>query len=425
MKRFLKTASVLIMIFLISSLCGCSFSSSGEELMKAPLLPGEFGKVEEALKSGIDGDFTLKYPSTGEYRSAVFFYDTDFDGNKEAFAFYSTTENGTSVLHLALITVSDGKWTLSAKQDCSATGIETVTFSDLTGNDKSEIIVGWSVYGSVDKTVTAYEVSGNTLTPVLSEPYTSFLVCDIDDDLQDDILIYRLNSSEVTASVKYFSVTKDGVAEKGSCISDGNVSALTSMKLSRIKDGTKAVVLDEAKGGGLITEIIYFSENSLINPLYKPTSTDKPLTFRTLDILSFDVDGDGFAEIPVLTDSQVSGGEKTVSWCLYDGTNLIKSACSITDTSNGFSVILPKSLPDTSVAVYDENEKEYIIYEYYAESDNIGKELLKIKSSKEKDASFDGYENILSIDGYTYFVKSSEIDFDTLKEEFFVYNTKK
>ena len=87
-KRLAGAAVSLLLTFL---LCGCElFTADTAELLRPPALSGDLAPISDAIKESAGGAFTLKYPSAGNFRSAVIQNDIDGDGLFEAFAFYST-----------------------------------------------------------------------------------------------------------------------------------------------------------------------------------------------------------------------------------------------------------------------------------------------------------------------------------------------
>ena len=86
MKNKIVLSAVLLAC--LWALSGCSgFSSSTADLMRPPRLTPEQSAINEALTAAaLTQTYTLKYPKSGEYRSAFVFHDIDGDGVEEAIA---------------------------------------------------------------------------------------------------------------------------------------------------------------------------------------------------------------------------------------------------------------------------------------------------------------------------------------------------
>ena len=69
---FKKLVSVLAVLGLMLSLCGCDlFTADTAELLSPPSLSGDLKYISQAIKQSAGDGYTLKYPSRGSYRSAV------------------------------------------------------------------------------------------------------------------------------------------------------------------------------------------------------------------------------------------------------------------------------------------------------------------------------------------------------------------
>ena len=168
----LKNAAVVILsLFLCVSLCSCKmFTADTAELLSPPALTGDIAPIASAISASAGGEYTLKYPSVGNYRSAVVQNDIDGDGIMEAFAFYSMTEEESTVMYVNVICSKNGKWKSVAKQKIVAGGVDRVDFCDLDGDGISEILIGWEIYGTSEMQM-AY--TALKMTSLTAECYSS------------------------------------------------------------------------------------------------------------------------------------------------------------------------------------------------------------------------------------------------------------
>ena len=86
-----RLSGIVLCLCLIFSLTGCDFfTADTAELLSPPELTGDLYPISEAIKMSVSGNYTLEYPSRGDYRSAIVQHAINRDGILEAFAFYST-----------------------------------------------------------------------------------------------------------------------------------------------------------------------------------------------------------------------------------------------------------------------------------------------------------------------------------------------
>ena len=86
MKRIIALIISFLMIF---GLSGCSMGQSGiDGLLSAPKLTEEQSEIHEALIRNVGNDISLKYPKSGENRSAFVIENIDNEPTEEAIVFF-------------------------------------------------------------------------------------------------------------------------------------------------------------------------------------------------------------------------------------------------------------------------------------------------------------------------------------------------
>ena len=184
-KKILLLCLCVAVVFSFSS-CNLMMADTAE-LLSSPSLPDELKPIADIIGKTAPEGYTLKYPSRGEYRSAIIRHDIDGDGFEEAFAFYYTAEGEAGAMHINLIAKRKGNWSLVAEQKILAGGVDKVEFSDLNSDGVKEILVGWEIYGTSEMQLAVYSLDATGLTQMLLERYTHFLACDLDENRQDEI----------------------------------------------------------------------------------------------------------------------------------------------------------------------------------------------------------------------------------------------
>ncbi len=410
--------SVIALLLVMVFLAGCTtFDDSPDSLLAAPKLTGQMQPVQEALEKKIDGKYQLKFPTSSETKSAITLVDLDGDAISEGVAFYSTTDNNTVTMHIAIIAFVNNIWTVTAQESIVAGGVEQVYFTDMDGDNAKEIVVGWNVYGNTTKTVSVYEYSGNTLLTLIEEPFTVFMLCDLDGNLSQDLLILNLDMPTASATARYFGINSQGVSELGTSELDGNISSYNNVTLSKLPGGEFCVYADCVKGAGMITEVIYFEDGSLKAPLYDSELMENSVTYRPAIVPCRDYDNDGFIEIPVMKelpiDASLSASAAYLTqWSSFDGTVLTAEDYTLMNYSDGYSIKLTKELAENSTAIRNLEYRERIIYEYDYEKEMLKSELLRVRvvsrSSYDSGIYWEGYVLLEKSDSLVWLARISE-----------------
>ncbi len=396
-KKILCLALVLSGIL---SLSGCDiFTADTAELLSPPALIGDMLPINEALKRSEGSEFSFQYPSRGNYRSAVVQHDVDKDGILEAFAFYSTQNREMAKMNINMVANKNGDWKSVAKQEIVAGGVDRIDFSDLDGDGVDEILVGWEIYGTSELKLAVYSIGENSLTQRMLEQYTHFVSCDLDKNDVNEILIVRAFPAESKNSAHLFSLTSVGVSQVSSCQLDGTAKTLNHPIVAPLSNGENAVYIDEIKGIGATTEVIFLEKGQLVNPLLDKDANETTATLRIATLECRDINGDGILEIPVRrevpTVTRTSEGEKQylTDWCSFNGTSLTSQLLTYTSVGEGYYYIIPTKWINQMAILRDEANSLTEIYRFNTEENVSAERLLYIRSVKKSDWDKGVYKN--------------------------------
>lgn len=425
----------LLSAVLVFALAGCNvFTADTAELLKPPALSGDIAPISEAIKKSAGGEYTLKYPSGGNYRSAVVQNDIDGDGILEAFAFYSMTEGENTVMYINVICSENGEWVSAARQKIVASGVNRLEFSDLDGDGIQEILVGWEIYGTSEMQLAVYSYKDKIITQRMMQQYTSFVCCDLDENGYNEIMIVRLNPTEQVNLASLYVITESGVTELYSCPLDPAVTAVSNITVSQLSSGKEAVYIDEVKGVGAVTEVLFIEKNRLVNPLYNAEFRETTATLRSFSYSITDINGDGITEIPVQEDvpaiSKSNVNEKLylTKWCSFNGETLTVQLTTLMNNEDGYYYIVPSKWLGRIAVFRDADKNLREIYSYDPASMTAGRQLLSLKTVSgeeyEAEAVSGGYEYLMSYGDKVYICRISEtaakegLSFDEVKKNF-------
>lgn len=386
-----KIISAILCSALLLSLGGCKGITdfTSDSFLQPPKPSGDMYYIQQALEESVEGKFTLKYPTAGQYRSAYILADLMGSGKTEfALAFYSVlSEEKVVSMHLNLMKQIDDKWLSISDVSVSATGVEKVIINDLNGDGISEIIVGWNIYGGVDKRVAVYSLKGVSLVPLIQENYTDIICCDLDESGTDKLFVLSHNTAEGTAAAKLYGLENEKVVAGGSCLIDGNVSSFYEPIVTKLTNGKPAVFVDAVKGAGTQTEIFFVKDGALARVSITANNSGTLATYRNNAVLCSDINNDGRYDIPI-TDSTLgyipAGNNSSlaglVKWSGFDGENFTVSMVAATNYSDGYYLEIPSRWFGKTTVEADVEYRMYTVSVWNTEENTKIGELFKLRT---------------------------------------------
>ena len=392
--------SVVLIVAMSVILSGCDlFFADTAEFLRPPSLSGDISLISDAISESIDDIYKLEYPSTGKYRSAVIQKDIDGDGILEAFTFYSTTDAEITTMHINVICKKKGKWTSISKQKIVAGGVDKVEFCDLDNDNVEEILVGWQIYGTSKMQLVVYSLEDDILTQRMLQEYTNFTFCDLDEDGRNEIFVNKFNSSEEFNIASLYVLTERGVNEVCSCSLDTTVKAVNEPVIATLSSGKAAIYLDEIKGVGAVTEVLFIEKNSLVNPLLNIESGETAATLRSASLNVQDINNDGIIEIPVqenvpsISKSELNEKLYLTNWCSYNGEKLTKQITVMMNLNDGYYYIISPKWSGKIAVLKDNDKRLREIYEYDSATMTVGEKLICIQAVDRKDWESEKYKD--------------------------------
>ena len=426
--------TAVLAVCICLALCGCAFVDNTDELVSPPELTGQMYPITQALKSSAGGGYNLVYPTSGDHRSAIILEDINGDSIFEAFAFYSTHDDEMTTMHINAICLKDGVWVSVSDQTIIATGVERVEFCDLNGNGTQEILVGWEVNGNTEKQLSIFGFESNNLVQKMLQQYTGFLCCDLDDNKSNEVFVHLLNTAEKTNKAMIYNYNDDGIAQTAGCMLDTNVKTAATPKLSVLSSGQKAIYIDEIKGVGAVTEVLYLLRGELVNPLLDiETTNENILTLRAASLEMTDINNDGIIEIPVASElpNAAQNDEKLyyTNWCSFNGERLSVKQITVVNTIDGYYLTLSNNLVGAIAVLKDTEAHKRTFYLYNQAKGEVQEKLFEIVAVKIKDFEKADYQpqnltEIYRTEDTVFAVEVSEksissgITVDTVKEMF-------
>ncbi len=441
LKQFIAAAAVGTLFLMSAS--GCDFTDfSTESILRPPKTMGDDAEIEQLIADTAKGDYTLKYPKNGNYRSAIIMTDIDGDNIDEAIAFYRKKSDVTGI-HMLVMYDDEGRWKLSSDFVTETTDIDSVDFADIDGAKSLEILVGYATYTPNENFLSCYSYSGGSTDVIKAgQKYSSFYCGDLNTDGKSEVITLSLYSTEAEAKATMleYNNSNKSLYAKASVPMDPNVAKYKNVTVCDLNQSTKGILIDGSFANEDInTQVLYYNmEMSLLrNPLYKEKS--KNITQRTMPVICADIDNDLVYEIPTVDTLPHTGKdtaetvESKITWNTLDANTekLVPKVSMIADYSLKYTIKMPDSwLEDTVTAISDPEENTTVFYEWV--DDDFGEKLFEIRafdvSVWDKGKNNDKYTLIYKDNRYAYtFINyDSKSDYamtnDEIKTAFSVLN---
>ena len=177
---------------------------------------------------------------------------------------------------------------------------------------------------------------------------------------------------------------------------DGTVKTVSNPVLSTLSTGQTAVYLDEIKGAGAVTEVLFYDGGELKNPLLDTENTyESNRTLRAASINCRDIDGDGILEIPVATALPNAAGTEELlyytNWCAFDGQKLATRRITVVNSVDGYYLEIPDNLAGRLAVIKDTDNHRRVLYYYDKETETVGSRIATVAVVSAED--FDSTED--------------------------------
>ncbi len=376
-----KILITILTVFMIFSLCGCDVITFNViDLMSPPKATGEKAAIQKLIDTEAGADYTLKYPQSGSYRSAITTVDYDSDGVEEAIAFYLPAGEAQTI-HLLIMDNIDGKWTTVGNHVSKSTAVDRLLFTDLDGDGTSEIIVGWSTYNNLVKDLSLYMTSSGISSEIICESQYSELLCsDFTGSGKEELLLLSLYTADKPASATLITLndTKNSLYTISEAPIDGDVVSFAKIQTGRVFYGQQGAVVDGVTANGANstptykTQLIYYSDYfASLQVVSFAGDTPTNQKERSYAVLSEDIDSDGIIEVPNtfklrIDDIQTEAVPAAlIHWCEYNAMGTMDiNKTQVTSLVYGLRFTVPEKWGDNYTAYVNYSTNEITFYEW-------------------------------------------------------------
>lgn len=443
----------LLLALLCCMLSACaSFGRSAEDLLRPPRLTEEQKEIEDVLLgSTISSDIILKYPKSGEYRSAFIFQDIDADGEEEALVFYAAASN--EYARLSILDKNGNEWEPAYEIGGPQSNVEFIAFEHLTDNKRLDIVVGWSDPSSRKMELGVYSYIDRKLVKRFSKTqlYDTYLIADLDGCGLSEIVLFTRDAATTAQSswIHLFYYDGSHIRISNEYPLSDSISRYAGVTAGRISptDSRIGIFIDELRVGRILSTEVYVVENKRLQPIIHASmvtpadlspwdeeelearaqedSEEAPVDAPTLyeltrrsdtTALCADVNGDGIIEIPTGELMPAYETQDSSEW-LYltqynrlQGNALVEVFSAAVNRAAGYQLKFPASWVGKVTISNQPENNEWRFIEYNEELknplENLSGELVRIRVVSRKDyqdKSIEHYTVLGTRGAFTYY----------------------
>lgn len=389
----MKKILIVVLMAVCLTLCGCSTGISVENLLTTPRLTAEQNEIYEVLINSGAQNIKLKYPRSGDYRSAFVLQNIDDEPGEEAIVFFENKggQSGEGSLRMKFLDKNDGKWESVYDLPCRGSEIDSISFAKLGSGGITYIIVCYTLLNQTEFSVIKYD--GSAPTELHNSPYSCLKICDLNGDGFNELFYVNLDKVNQASVAALFTDGADGFVKLSETTLKNASSGYLRVTEGMLLENKPALFLDYSKGGGQSsTDVVYCYGNSLYtpDPMDAVTSTDyvsRLVNNFMSEIYCYDIDGDGFTEIPSTT--PLPGYEAltkpeqlcAVTWYSIKDDNYTMEHYSYFSSRYRFALLFPNRWRGVVTARTEFNTNEIV----FASAEN-NYEIMRIRSVDKEDA---------------------------------------
>lgn len=306
----MRYIALVIALSFVLTLSGC-LAVSVDDLFSLPQLSEEYLQLQELIDAEIAAGSEYSSPTSGNYRQSVQLYDIDGDGENEALAFFSTSDQ---VLRICIYCKTYDEYRLVSTIEGEGTSIGRIEYADLDGDGDTELIITWQVSGDL-RLLRTYSFDGWNAAVLLTTDSSYFTTFDIDGDSILELLNIRFDVSG-GGHLDMCSLSAEGEIETSTSRLSTGLTSIDAVRTGYLSDNVPALFVEGAYDNGILTDIFTVNAGVLGNITMNVT-TQASSTYRKYTVYCTDIDNDRTMEIPSAT-SLYSQSESSATYWVFD-----------------------------------------------------------------------------------------------------------
>ncbi|MFC5651418.1 FG-GAP repeat domain-containing protein [Paenibacillus solisilvae] len=357
---------------------GCQYTATPADLLLNPQSTPENAVLASAVRDALPSRAKLSLPVQEKSNSAVMKADINGDGELEALVTFINNNSAQQVMVLQSNKKGGWKYWFTFEES-SNYGIDVLRIADLDHDGKPEVLIGWNQYGEPEHLLNIYHVppayKGDVpLKPLKELSYDTMSQGDVDGDGKSELVLIRLNSEKMTASIHVFRFLGGAVLAAASTSMDGSVNGYYNISIGKIAPKRFGIITDAIVGAHSSNTTMLLWDKGKLLKIYPSSQRGAQDEDSTMDaLIAGDGNGDGILDIHVLREAP--GQDEGVPYSdlvwieqykQWDGAGRFDVVGErYADYEQNFALRIPAGWQDYTVRHPKEGSKSDIAVDYY------------------------------------------------------------
>lgn len=296
----MKRGGILLCLLILTvlALSGCGMKTI-DQLYQIPQRSDDFLNLQDAIDQVMPG-LSNSAPISGEHCQTVQMMDLDGDGDLECLLFAKGSDE--KPLKIFIFNKESEEYVLKATIESNGTAFEQVQYIQFDGRPGYELVVGRQVSDQVLRSVSVYSFAGGRMEQLMSASYSKLVVCDLDDNDQDELMVLRPGEDTTGNGVAdLYAMSGGSVQRHHEAVMSQPSENIKRIMLSKLQDGEPAVyVASDVNGSAIVTDVFALVDGSFRNISLSVDHGISVDTMRNYYVYADDIDDDGVLELPEL-----------------------------------------------------------------------------------------------------------------------------
>jgi hypothetical protein len=256
---------------------------------------------------------------------------------------------------LAVFLQGDGEFIALPPVAENAESVHSVMFSDLNGDGKQEIIVGWQIQGL--RSLSVYTLDTEGLAEIYRCFFSAFTVYDIEEAGTPALLVARMDAAEQVVEM----VTDHGgeLLPAGTAYLSAGAEAVQRIRTGPLLDGKPGLLIAsrfplDDQTTGEVTDVLTFRDGNLVNISADMETGVSSVFVRHREFPAADIGNDGVLKLPRLTalprhpdDSESGDSFYEIRWIAYESGGIsVETARTYHSVNNNWYILIPEHWPE-------------------------------------------------------------------------------